>query len=241
VPETLPQTEESLFEVLHTMRAMRRLKPDPVPRELLEQIVDAATRAPTGGNSQTYHYLVADDPSLIAQIAPLWRRAVDIYGTQAEGNPPPTTSPEQWDRLIASARFAADHFEEVPALIVACLDMAKVRRDSLPAVPLWAKGVAGAGFPHSANATRNLKRFVDRSMAASILPGAENALIAARALGLGATLTTWHLLFEQEFKRILGIPRSVQTWAVIPVGYPRGRFGPVSRRPLEESLHWNRW
>ena len=78
-------------------------------------------------------------------------------------------------------------------------------------------------------------------MAASILPGVQNALLAARALGLGASLTTWHLLFEQEFKRILGIPSSVDTYAAIPVGYPRGRIGPVRRRPLEESLHWNCW
>jgi nitroreductase len=223
------------------MRAMRRLKPDRVPRELLEQIVDAATRAPTGGNAQTYHYVVVDDPDTIARVAPIWRRAVDLYLTPTEQNPPSTISPEQLPRTLAAVRFAADHFEEVPALIVACLEMASLRREALPAIPSMMRGLARAGLPHSAIAARNFNRFQQRSLAASILPGVENALIAARALGLGATLTTWHLFFEGEFKRVLGIPRSVSTWAVIPIGYPRGRFGRVRRRPLDESLHWNRW
>ncbi len=223
------------------MRAMRRLKPDRVPRELLEQIVDAAIRAPTGGNTQTYHYVVVDDPATIARLAPLWRRAVELYLTPQQGHPPPTTSPEQLARVLAAARFAADHFEQIPALIVACLDTASVRRYSLATLAPMAQGFVRLGLPHSATAARNFPRFMQRSTAACILPGVENALIAARSLGLGACLTTWHLLFEQDFKRVLGIPRAVSTWAVIPVGYPRGRFGPVSRRPLSQSLHWNAW
>ena len=77
--------------------------------------------------------------------------------------------------------------------------------------------------------------------AASIYPGVENLLLAARALGLGANITTWHMFLEHEWKRELGIPKGVNTYAVIPVGWPRGRFGPVTRRPAREAIHWDRW
>ena len=77
--------------------------------------------------------------------------------------------------------------------------------------------------------------------AASIYPAVQNLLLAARALGLGANITTWHMFLEHEWKRVLGIPRDVHTYAVIPIGWPKGRFGPVTRRPAAEAIHWNRW
>ena len=81
----------------------------------------------------------------------------------------------------------------------------------------------------------------NRSEAASIYPAVQNLLLAARSLGLAATLTTWHLMAEGEVKRVLGIPRGVHTYALIPVGWPVGRFGPVSRKPVEEMIHRDRW
>jgi nitroreductase len=77
--------------------------------------------------------------------------------------------------------------------------------------------------------------------AASIYPGVQNLLLAARALGLGANITTWHMFLEHEWKRVLGLPKAWNTYAVIPVGWPRGRFGPVTRRPASEAIHWDRW
>lgn len=77
--------------------------------------------------------------------------------------------------------------------------------------------------------------------AASVYPAVQNILLTARALGLGATLTTLHLALESDFKRALGIPRRVRTFAILPVGYPLGRFGPVRRRPVEQVIHWERW
>jgi len=79
------------------------------------------------------------------------------------------------------------------------------------------------------------------SEASSVYPGVQNLLLAARALGLGAVITIWHLLLEREWKRELGIPRDVSTLAVIPVGWPLGRFGPVTRRPVGEVIHRDRW
>ena len=88
---------------------------------------------------------------------------------------------------------------------------------------------------------RAAPRSRDMAAAASVYPGVQNMLLTARALGLGATLTTWHLLVEPELKKVLGIPRDVQTFAVIPVGWPRGNFGPVVRRPVAERVHRDRW
>jgi len=77
--------------------------------------------------------------------------------------------------------------------------------------------------------------------AASAYPGVQNLLLAARTLGLAANITMWHLLLEDEWNAALGIPGGVRSFAVIPIGWPMGRFGPVRRRPTEEMLHRDRW
>ena len=80
-----------------------------------------------------------------------------------------------------------------------------------------------------------------RSEAASIYPAVENLLLAARARGLAATMTTWHLFAEADVKKILEIPSSVRTYALIPIGWPLGRFGPVTRRPAGEVMRRDHW
>ena len=84
-------------------------------------------------------------------------------------------------------------------------------------------------------------RMAARTEGASVYPAVENLLLAARAHGLAACLTTWHLLTEDEFKEVLGIPKNVKTWAVIPIGWPLRRFGPIRRRPVDEVIHHERW
>jgi nitroreductase len=69
----------------------------------------------------------------------------------------------------------------------------------------------------------------------------ENLLLAARAHGLAACLTSWHLFAEDDTKDVLGIPKDVRTWAIIPIGYPLKAFGPVNRRPVDEAIRWERW
>lgn len=76
---------------------------------------------------------------------------------------------------------------------------------------------------------------------ASVYPGVQNLFLAARALGLGTTLTTVHKLNEQEVRDVLGIPEDVQTYALIPVGYPTGKWGEAKRRPVEETTYWDGW
>ena len=80
-----------------------------------------------------------------------------------------------------------------------------------------------------------------RTSGSSIYPAVQNMLLAARALGLGATLTARHLIHEQESETALGLPEGVHSYAIIPIGYPMGNFGPVRRRPLEEVVFLERW
>ncbi len=82
---------------------------------------------------------------------------------------------------------------------------------------------------------------VSRSAGASIYPAVQNMLLAARALGLGATLTTLYLLFEKEAEAALGLPEGVHSFAILPLGWPRGKFGPVRRAPLNQVVYADRW
>ncbi len=104
-----------------------------------------------------------------------------------------------------------------------------------------ARGLAGLGARRSLALIRNSRRAVAITEAGCVFPGAQNLLLAARAHGLGAVLTTWHLEQEQEFKAILGIPRRVKTFCMIPVGWPTGRFGEVRRRPAADVIRYDRW
>ena len=228
-----------LTEVMRTMRAMRRLKPDPVPRELLEELVRAATWAPSGSNVQAYTYVIVTDRERLAALAAPWRASVRFYERTAV--PPEGMTREAFDREARASRYQADHFTEIPALIVACYDMGPWQSQVTRNVAGITRGLFGLGLRRSFYMALNGGRSVSRTEAASIYPGLQNLLLAARANGLGAVLTTWHLCFEQEFKEILGIPRRVKTFAAIPVGYPRGTFGPVRRRPAGEAIRWDRW
>ena len=115
-------------------------------------------------------------------------------------------------RVIRSADYLAEHMgDEPPALVLVCLERA----------------------PGSAAPTR--------TAGSSVYPAAQNLLLAARGLGLGGVLTTLHLRREEQVKALLGIPDHVDTYALIPLGFPAGRFGPLRRRPIEEVVHRDKW
>jgi nitroreductase len=232
---------DAVMEVMSTMRAMRRLKPDPVPGELLDKLVEAATWAPSGGNLQAYSYVVVTDRGQMSRLAELWRTCCDFYLASFATVPPPHVSEERYERLREALRFQRDHFAQTPAVIVACYDMGPWTRSLRRQ---WRRFLRAAGILGGRRVAALLaggRAFADRSEAASVYPGVQNLLLAARAHGLGATLTTWHLTLEREFKEVLGIPRRVKTFALVPVGWPRGRFGPVVRHPVSEVVHRDRW
>ncbi len=201
-----------LFETMQTMRAMRRLKPDPVPDELVRKILAAGVCAPNGANQQTWRFLVVKDPAIKQKVQVYYRRAFDEimgphYRTAA---PPPGVTKDAYLRQMAAVEYLTDHFHEAPVWIVACLDH-------------------GTGTPN-------------RGSGASIYPAVQNMLLAARALGLGATLTTRHLMYEKETEAALGLPPGVHSYAILPIGYPMGKFGPVGRgRPLADIVFQDRW
>jgi nitroreductase len=230
-----------IFEVMRTMRAMRRLKPDPVPDELLDQIVEAATWAPSGGNLQGYHYVVVTDREVMASLAELWRDVSTFYLDTIATVVPEGMTEEKYEKLRAALRFQRDHFAETPAIIVPCYDTGRWTRALRAKGREFAGRLRAEGAGRAAVMLRSAKRSGDMAQAASVYPGVQNMLLAARSLGLGATLTTWHLFVEPEFKKVLGIPKNVQTYAVIPIGWPRGNFGPVVRRPAADRVHRDRW
>jgi nitroreductase len=231
-----------MVEVMTTMRAMRRLRPDPVPDELVRELIEAAMCAPSAGHQQGQVFIVVTDRDRIVRLARVWRMVVDMYEAwMAKADPRYGTDPlvtRTWDAV----HYQRDHFHETPLVIVACYDQrAYIRRvkrgigDMVAALRM-----AGPG-----RATRmllgGLTTVEQRSEAASIYPAIQNLLLAARARGLAATMTTWHLFAEADVKAVLEIPNSVRTYALIPIGWPLGRFGPVTRRPSEEVIRQDHW
>ncbi|HET7013342.1 MAG TPA: nitroreductase family protein [Streptosporangiaceae bacterium] len=224
-----------IMEVLASMRAMRRLKPDPVPKEVLEQLIAAATWGPTAGDGQNYGYVVVTDRAQMARLAALWREVKTKYLTIVDRLDPQAATMPAAAGALAAIDYQAEHFEETPALIAICYSRQPVPRDARVAASL----VRDLGLGFMLNAAS--KRMGLLAEASSCYPGAQNLLLAARALGLAANLTVWHLLEEQKFKQALGVPKDVTVYALVPVGWPAGKFGPVRRHPVNEVLHWDRW
>lgn len=206
--DAVPNTND-LFEIIRTTRSMRRLKPDPVPNELIRKILEAGTCAPSGGNMQRWRFLVIRDAEIKRTVGAYYKRAWDeqVAPRYRSGEPAPGTSRERFLRLLDAAEHLAAHIHEAPVWIVPCLEGGTATRTS----------------------------------GSSIYPAVQNMLLAARALGLGATLTTLYLQFEQEAEAALGLPPGVHSYALLPIGYPVGRFGPVRRVPLADVVFENRW
>jgi nitroreductase len=205
----MPNEAANLFEIIATTRSMRRLKPDPVPPELIRKILDAGVSAPSGGNMQRWRFLVVKDPHVKRTVGAYYKRAWDeiVAPRYRAGEPAPGTAPERFRRMLEAAQYLADHIHEAPVWIVPCM---------------------GGGAPN-------------RTSGSSIYPSVQNMLLAARALGLGATLTTLYLNFEKEVEAALGLPAAVHSYAILPIGYPMGRFGPVRRIPLADVVYEDRW
>jgi nitroreductase len=205
--------EIGLFEALHNMRAMRRLRPDPVPDELIKKIIQAGLGAPSGGDVQHWRFIVVKDAEIKKQIQLRYKKALDQVLPRYQSNPPPPGKTETHkQRMLKAVVYLTEHFHESPVLIVGCL------------VGDFAASIGLA-----------------KMSGASIYPAVQNMLLAARGLGLGATLTTRHLIFEKEVNDILGLPDNAETFAIIPIGYPVGKFGPVSRLPLEDVTFQDKW
>jgi nitroreductase len=207
--------ELGIFETIYSTRAMRRLKPDPIPEETLKKIVDAGIRAPSGGNLQEWAFVLVRDPELKRFIRDYYW---NTWQRLRAGGTIPTNIPPPQQRMLNAAAHLAAHMDEVPVILLAC-----AHKDYLPLAALN-NPRANAAVVHG-----------------SIYPAVQNILLACRALGVGATLTTLHCFFEEELKQKLGIPENMEIAALLPLGFPQGKFGPVTRAPVEEVIHWDRW
>ena len=121
-----------LFEIIKTTRSMRRLKPDPVPNELIRKILEAGVCAPSGGNMQRWHFLVIRDPKVKETVGALYKRAWDeqVAPRYRSGEPAPGTSRKRFERMLAAAEYLANHIHEAPVWIVPCLEGATPTRTS---------------------------------------------------------------------------------------------------------------
>lgn len=240
-PETPLQfgRDAPLDHVMASVRAMRRLKPDPVPTGLLEELIEAATWGPSASNSQQYGFVVVTDREKMGEIAELWRTVCSAY-QGLHGTLIPEFDDPAHQRMMDALQYQADHFHETPALIAACHQRLPVTKTFIDPRKV-ATAVRKMGWGNLAQFAKAGPYSLNVSESSSIYPAVQNILLAARARGLAANLTVWHLFREAEFRAVLGVPDDVGVFALIPVGYPVGNFGPVRRRPVSDVLHWNSW
>lgn len=206
--------EMGVLETIYNCRAMRKLESDEVPEELLVKLVDAANQAPSGSNMQRARWIVVRDPDQKAALAELNKKAVEAYIGPQSGRATalPHQSADKRQRMLNAVLWQAEHMQEVPALVIACMLF-----DEEPSA-------------------------LDRARAGgSIWPGVQNLLLAARALGLGAAPTTLGLVDRDAAKKVLALPPEMEAFCLVPVGWPKGNFGPVTRLPVEETMCWDRW
>lgn len=228
------------LELMANMRAMRRLDPRPVPDEVLQRLVEAASWAPNGGNRQAYAFVTVTAREQMERLAPLWRTAVDFY-LNALDHPSVGRDGARHARVLDAMRYQRDHFADTPALIAVCYKPSSFAGRIMRRPRALRAAVAAVGWRNGARAVRNLRRWGRRASAASVYPAVENLLLAARAHGLAATLTTWHSALDEQFREVLGVPPGYQIYALVPVGYPLGNFGPVRRRPVSELMMRDRF
>ena len=209
-----------LFEAMHTTRAIRRYTDEPVTDEEILTCIRAAVQAPNGGNMQPWQFLVVTDPETRRAIGEVYLRAYNRYEPAALAVLAPTRTDEEAAaraRNYRSARYLAEHIGAAPAMVLVLM----------PNVP-WglrdAEGEMDIG-----------------PLTGSVYPAVQNLMLAARGLGIGATLTTVFRIYQDEVRKLCGIPDRYEVMALVPLGRPRGKFGVAPRRPAEQVTHWNRF
>ena len=195
-----------LLEGIRTTRAIRRLRPDPVPLALVQKVCEAGTFAPSGGNRQPWKFVAVLDAERRGWIAERYRKAFHAYIAPAvEAAKSPEFS-EAGRRNQRAAIHLADHLHEAPVL-------------------LFVAGWTRRGEPQLQ----------------ALMPAVQNVLLGCRAVGLGASLTTLHRSFGEECDRFLGLPEGCPSCALLPIGWPLGRYGRPPRRPIDECFFLDRY
>ena len=192
-----------LFEAIRTARAIRRLRPDPVPPDLIRKVCEAGTFAPSGGNRQPWSFVAVSEPERRAWIAERYRDAFRRYAQLAAKAARAPDYSDAKRRNVRAATYLAEHLHEVPVLLFV------------------------AGWKRRGETQHQ-----------TLFPCIQNVLLACRAVGLGASLTTLHIAFHAEIDAYLGLPPEQPSCAMLPIGWPLGKYGRPPRRPVDESLYW---
>lgn len=217
--------EMELFEAIYSAGAIRRFRPDPVPDEVITKVMDAAIRAPSGSNAQSWVFVVVKDPEQRRKLGAIYKKASEMLLKLYAGAPRPEHMDEKKHaRFMQAVVHLFDHMGDAPVLLVACLKAS-----------MWA---GGAKLPDDVKA--KLAGSV-RIAGSSIYPAVQNVILACRAFGLGTVLTTIHAFHEDEVRAILNLPTDVQTYALMPIGYPQGHHYPVRRKPVSEVVCLDRY
>jgi nitroreductase len=206
-PEDLP-----VLEALHSTPARRYLSAEPIGDDVLRAILDAAVRGPSGGNRQSWAWVVVRDRATKERIAGWYREGWDrAYGSRREQMLAAESSADGMSRRsFLAAEHLAMHLEDAPVWIIPVL-----------------RHAAGSSNPR---------------LGSSIYGAVQHLSLAARAYGIGSTLTTLYSGHEDDVRELLGLPADALTMALIPLGYPsRGRWAEPRRRPLDEVVHWETW
>jgi nitroreductase len=209
---TDPDPAVSLIEGLHSTPSRRYLSSQPIPDDVLWAILDAAIRGPSGGNRQQWGWVVVTDAEIKRQVAGWYR---EVWQGAYGSRREEILSAAPSDQGLSPAAFrAVEHL----AL-------------HLEEAPAWVipvlREAAGSDNPR---------------LGASVYGAVQQLQLAARAYGIGSTLTSFHVAHEADVRKLLGLPDDALTMGLIPLGYPaRGRWSQPRRRPVEEVVHWNRW
>lgn len=207
--EALAGLQMPLEEAMLTQRSIRRLRPDPVDDVILLKLVELATKAPTGSNAQNWEFVAVKDRGKKQRIGELYARAWSLYGSIGRR----VRRDERTAKIMRAVEYQIKHFADVPVVMVVC-----ARGWRLPFI-VPQPSVAYSTFY------------------GSIYPAVQNFLLAARAIGLGAGIVTLPLWNKWAIKHALKLPVSVEPVCLVPLGWPRGRYGPTSRKPASEVLH----
>lgn len=195
-----------LLEGIRTTRAIRRLRTDPVPLELVRKVCEAGTFAPSGGNRQPWRFVAVVDAERRRWVAERYRAVFHRYLAPAVEAAKRPDFPEAGRRMQRAALHLADHLHDAP-------------------VHLFVAGWTRRGEPQLQ----------------ALMPAVQNVLLACRAMGLGASLTTLHRSFGDECDRFLGLPEGCPSCALIPIGWPLGRYGRPPRKPIDTCFFVDRY
>jgi nitroreductase len=201
-----------VYEALYTTRAMRRCTTEPIPIDVQKRILDAAVRAPSGGNTQNWRFMLVDDAGVKGKLGPIYRDCMTqlwatIYKDRLEAANADPDDPENASmlRIQRSAQHLADHFEEYPLLLFSFVQFDPT--------------------------------------GGSIFPATWSAMLAARAEGVGSSLTSVFVFQLDGVLEILGVPKA-DGWlfsSCVTFGYPTGKWGVAPRRAVDEVSFRNRW